>query len=408
MKIISFVEGAEPPGLVGVPKILASIAAHGHSIVLVVAGEAILGGEKYAVPDISVALKRREGNGTFGIVRLDGWSRFRFCPSILLRFSGLVREADLVTLHSLYSFPVLAGYHLARLHRKPYALWPHGVLAPYQRTVSAGRKWIYNKLFANRILDNAAVIGYSAEGERQETSDLGLRSPSVIAGEGFDASEFAELPARGAFRAQYFNEHAGPMVLFLARVNARKGLDIVIKAMQLVIAERPDVRLAIVGPPDPPSYGAKVSEWIRESGIGAQTVLTGLAGLDLRQRAFADSDIYVLASHAENFGFSIFEAMASGIPVVVSETINYASVISESGAGFSVPRSPNEFAYAILKLIDDLHMRRRMGACGQVLAQKYSWEEAGARIARSLESVLKKEPFPTDVCPVTPSEATFR
>lgn len=408
MKIVSFVEGAEPPGFVGVPRILASTAAQGHSIVLLMPGIPMLGADEYIVPDARSARGRKEGNGTFGIVRLSGWTRYRFCPSMLWRFNRLVREADLVTLHSLYSFPVLAGYILARLHRKPYAFWPHGVLAPYQRTVSAGRKWIYDRAFGNQILRNASVIIYSAEGERQETEVLGLRSPSVIAPEGFDANEFAVLPQRGAFRAEYFKGHSGPLVLFLARVNARKGLDIVIKAMQRVIAERPDVRLAIVGPSDPPSYGTKIDEWIRESGIEAQTVLTGLAGRELRLKIFADSDIYVLASHAENFGFSMFEAMASGLPVVVSETLNYAPAILEGGAGFAVPRSPDKFANAILELLGDPKLGRRMGACGKVLARKYSWEEAGAKTARALESVVRKEPFPAEVGPVMPSEATFR
>lgn len=375
MKIVSFVEGAEPPGFNGVPRMLASTAGQGHSIVLVVAGEPMFGCERYAVSDIASAQKRKEGNGTFGIVRLRGWARFRFCPSILWRFSRLVREADLVTLHSLYSFPVLAGYHLARLHRIPYAFFPHGVLAPYQRTVSTDRKWIYNKLFGNRILQNAAVIVYSAEPERQETRDLRLQPPSVVAAEGLDADEFATVATRGAFRARYFEGHTGPLVLFLARVNARKGLDILIKAMQRVIAERPDVRFAIVGPPDPPSYGAKVSEWIRESGIETQTVMTGLADRDLRLKAFADADVYVLASHVENFGFSVFEAMASGLPVVVSETLNYAPEFTESGAAFAVARSPESFADAIVKLVDAPDLRRRMGACGQKLARKYSWKK---------------------------------
>jgi glycosyltransferase involved in cell wall biosynthesis len=162
-------------------------------------GSPSLGSGRFVVHDAEAALSRREGAGTFGIISIASRTFWFFCPSILWRFSWLVRDADFVTLHSLYSFPVLAGYFLARLYRKPYGISPHGVLAPFQRVVSARKKWIYNKLFANRILQKASVIFYSAEGEREEAAVLKLRLPSVLVPDGFDPSEFANLPARGRF-----------------------------------------------------------------------------------------------------------------------------------------------------------------------------------------------------------------
>src|SRR5208337_200553 len=242
-----------------------STAAQGHSIILLMGGSPSLGSEQFVVPDSESALARKEGNGTFGIVSIKAWRFWFFCPSMLWRFNRLIRDADFFTLHSLYSFPVLAGYLLARLHRKPYGISPHGVLAPFQRVVSARKKWIYHKVFANRILRNAAVIFYSAEGEREEAAALRLNPPSVLVPDGFDPSGFATLPERGQFREQFFNGHKGPLVLFLARLNAKKGLDLLIAAMQRVIAERPDVRLAIVGPPDPISFNKEVLRWVKES-----------------------------------------------------------------------------------------------------------------------------------------------
>jgi glycosyltransferase involved in cell wall biosynthesis len=402
VQIVSFVEGAQKgfQGITGVPIILASTAAQGHSIVLVMAGPPSLGAEKYAVPDATGALNRKEGNGNFGIVNLNAWTRWMFSPSILWRFNRLVRDSDLVTLHSLYSFPVLAGYFLARLHGKPYAFWPHGVLAPFQRKVGARHKWIYNVLFANRITQNAAVILYSAEGERQETEALGLRPPSVIAAEGFNAEEFESLPIRGKFRSRYFNGDVGPLVLFLARLNAKKGVDLLIEAMRHVIAARPDAKLAIVGPPDPPAFNKQVMTWIKENGIEANTVVTGAADPKMRLEAYADADVYVLPSHAENFGFTIFEAMASGVPVVVSETLNFANDFVRGGAGFALPRTAEDFSEAILSLVNRPELRQRMGESGRNLARQYSWSATGAKVSSALESALGRHPFSPDLAPI--------
>jgi len=407
MRIIGFVEGARrnSPGLVGVPMILGSAASQGRQVVLAMGGPPSFGCEKYLVPDIDSAGKRADGNGTFGILRRNAWASWSFCPALFWRFNRLVREADIVTLHSLYSFPVLAGYILARLHGKPYALWPHGVLAPYQRTVSAPKKWVYNKLFVDGILRNASIIFYSAEGERKESEDLGLDAPSVIAAEGFNAEEFDVLPEWDRFRSRFLGRYAGPLVLFLARVSLKKGIDVLIKAMQRVIAQRPDVRLAIVGPPDPQSFESQVLVWLKESGIETSTVLPGVADSTMRLEAFVDADVYVLPSHAENFGFSVFEAMACGVPVVVSDSLNLADLFVRGGAGFALPRTPEDFATAILSLIDQPELREKMGSCGRVLARQYSWEESGLKVSKALECIVDQNPFPANLLPRTIGEA---
>jgi glycosyltransferase involved in cell wall biosynthesis len=402
MKFVGFVEGVRrnEPGIVCVPTILKSVAAQGHSAVLLIGGLPSLGAERFFVPDAHKILARQEGSETFGVVSLKAWTHWKFCPSILWRFNRLVRESDFVTLHSLYTFPVLAGYILARIHRKPYGIFPHGVLATFQRQVGVRKKWVYNKLFADRILKNASVIFFSAEGERDEAAALGLRTPSVIIPDGFDAESFSKLPERGAFRERFLSGHSGPLILFLARLNAKKGLDLLITSMKRVLAERPDARLAIVGPPDPPSFHKRVLQWLKESNIESETVLTGMADQRMRLEAYADADVYVLPSHAENFGHSVFEAMCCGVPIVVSDTLNFAEAFRESGAGLVLPRTPEAFSNAIVSLINDSDLRHEMGDCGRSFSHRYSLEATGAKVAAAAESILHRKQFSPDLAPM--------
>jgi glycosyltransferase involved in cell wall biosynthesis len=256
MKVLSFVEGANPRkgglGLVGVPMIARSLADRGHQEVLVIGGRVNPGRESFVQADVDSALKQRSGLGRFGIVTFASWKRWAFAPAILWRLRRYVREADFITLHSLYSFPVLAGYLLTRLYRKPYGLWPHGVLLPAQRRISVGRKKIYDWLIARRIISQASALFFSARGEREEAYKLGLTPPSVVIPHGFDAREFERLPPRGQFRVKYLDGHQGPLLLYLSRLNAKKGLDLLVKAFALVINQMPNTRLAIVGSGDPP------------------------------------------------------------------------------------------------------------------------------------------------------------
>jgi glycosyltransferase involved in cell wall biosynthesis len=401
VKVLSFVEGANPHrgglGLVGVPNIEKSLAERGHQVVLNVGGRVSPGAEQFVQPDIITAFCQKSGVGTFGIVTYPAYSDWAFAPTMFRTLRGHVCDADFISLHSLYSFPVLAGYILARAYGKPYGLWPDGVLAPFQRRVSVGKKKVYDWLVGRAILNGAVVLFYSAVGEREETRSLKLGPPSVIIPHGFDAQEYECLLPRGRFRARYLRGHEGPVVLFLSRLNAKKGLDILIQAFALVLKQIPGARLAIVGSGDPPQFESQVKDWLRERGIDGRAVMPGLLIGQEKLQALADADVFVLPSQAENFGFAMFEAMASRIPVVVSDTLNYAEEVSQRGAGLAVPRTPQEFAAAILELLNDPGSRRCMGENGWRLVQAYSWDSCGERLERTIQCILQGQPLPVDL-----------
>lgn len=398
MKILGFVEGANPRkgglGLVSVPMIAKSLADRGHQEVLVIGGRVNPGKESFVQPDVNSVMQRKNGLGNFGIVTFPAWTIWAFAPSIPWNVWRYARDADFIILHSLYSFPVLAGYLLARLYRKPYGLLPHGVLLPVQRRISMGRKRIYDWLIARRILNHASALFFSALGEREKAYRLGLTPPSVVIPHGFDAREFETLPPKGQFRAKYLNGHPGPLALYLSRLNEKKGLDILVKAFALVVNRVSNARLAIVGMGDPLSFEVKVKDWVDKFGLKDHTVMPGLLTGQERLAAFADADVFVFPSEAENFGFAMFEAMASRVPVVVSDTLDYAGEIRQYQAGLVVHRDSQKFADAIQELLMDSDLRKRMGENGFRLAQAYSWEACGEKVERAIQCILQGKPLP--------------
>jgi glycosyltransferase involved in cell wall biosynthesis len=400
MLIIGFAEGAIPAkgglGLVGLTAILGGLAGRGHQVALIACGACTPGRERFLAPTVDEALSRNEGAGSFGVVTFKAARAWAFAPAMLWRLNRHVRRADFVSLHSLYSFPVFAGYLLARFHGIPYGLWPHGVLAAVQRKVSARKKRIYDSLIGRRILNHAAVLFFSAAGERDQAWSLGLNTPSVIIPDGMDLRDFAALPPRGRFRARYLAKHQGPLVVSIGRLNAKKGLDLLIDAMTEVIGRRPNTRLAIVGPPDPPHFTQRVMNWIKKNNIESNTVVTGPLDPTEKLEALADADVFVSSSEAENFGFSVFEAMASRVPVVVSDTLDYAREIAQAGAGFAQPRNRESFADAIVRFLDDPVLRGETGLKGSLLATRYSMENTGLKIERTINNILNHRPVSSD------------
>lgn len=381
-------------GLVGVPYICLALAERGHRVVLNIAGHTTPGTETFLRASAEAVIDVPDASA-FGIVSYDAYGRWRFAPS-LWKVTAAVRDADFVMLHSLYSFPVLVGYALARWHRRPYGIWPHGVLAPFQRREGANKKMVYDNLVARRILNDASVVFYSAEGERVEAAPLHLKPPSVVIPHGIDTDQFRALPPRGQFRSKYMNGDAGPLVLYLGRLNAKKGLDVLVQAVAQVAAHRPDVRLAIAGSGDPPSFAEQVRRWVSECGLNERAVMTGLLTHDEKCAAFADADVFVLPSHAENFSFAMFEAMASRLPVVVADSLNFAGEVERYGAGLVTRRTPADFAAAIETVLCDAALRERMGANGLRLAQSYGWHRVGELMDRTIRAVLQDAALPAD------------
>jgi len=401
MKIISFVEGPRASaggiGLIGVPPLYKSLMDQGNRVLLIAGGRPFLDSDRWVCQSAS-EIFGESATRTYGIVSYPTlWERWAFAPTIFADVERYMPCVDFIMLNSLYSFPVLLGYWLARKYRKPYALWPLGVLAPIQRRINRRRKVIYDFLIARRILNHASVLFFSGLEEREEAYQLGLTPPSVVIPHGFDACEFERLPPRGQFRAKYLDGQQGPLVLYLSRLNAKKGLDLLVKAFALVINRMPNACLAIVGSGDPPSFESDVKGWLHEHSVENRTVMPGLLVGHERLQAFADADVFVFPSEAENFGFAMFEAMASRIPVVVSDTLDYAAEVQRYEAGLVVRRDFQEFATAIVKLLGDADLRQRMGRNGLQLARAYSWETCGEKIERTIQCILQGIPLPADL-----------
>lgn len=396
MNLVLMAEGARIEmggvGLVAVPPIGQALARLGHRVTVEIFGPVIPGAEEFATTNPDAAFQEN-----LAAILYPARGRYALSLAAVPHVWKHVRRADFVMLHSLYSFAVLTGYCAARVQGKKYGLWPHGVLAPFQRTVSPGRKALYDRFLTNRILNQASVIFYNALGERAEAASLQLQAPSVIIPHGIDTEPFAHLPARGAFRLKYFPGFEGPLVLYLGRLNAKKGLEILVQTMQQLRVKLPTARLAIVGAGDPPEFAVQLAGRIRDAGLTDCIAMPGLLMGDAKLAALADADIFVLPSRQENFSFAMFEAMASKIPVVVSDTLNFAPEVERFRAGLVVARNADAFADALVELSASRAMRQQLGEGGARLAERYTWSAVGKQMERVIEAIVSNQALPRDL-----------
>ncbi len=341
------------------------------------------GGPIFAVHGLCRALARRghavhvfttnvDGDGVSNVpldaaVDLDG-VRVHYFASQLRRLyvSADMRRAlrrdgvsfDVVHLHSVFLWPTTAAAREARRARVPYIVSPRGMLVP--ELVARKSRWTKRAWIAfveRRNLAHASAIHFTARAEWDDAARLGVPLPSP-----FVVPNGIDLPP---LTAGARDEH---LLLFLGRVNWKKGLDRLIGAMRSV-----DARLVIAGP-DEEGYGDKLRA-IANDRVEFRGPVAGAEKEALLRRAAA----LVLPSLSENFGNVVLEAMAQATPVVVTPEVGLAPDVEAAGAG--VVTAPETLAAALNTLLGDAARREEMGRRGRALVEaRFTWDRVAAEM----------------------------
>ena len=311
---------------------------------------------------------------------IDLSNYYKISRPLAAALKATIPTYDAVHIHSLYQFPSTVAAYYCRRYGVPYVVIPHGALDPFLFRRHRARKWLYEVSFERRTLREAAAVQFTSEEESILAATHGLRLRPAVAPLGVDLDDSLRSIARGALGARWPETIDKRVLLYLGRINFKKGLDLLAQAFGRIARELTDVHLLIAGP-DSDGYAAKVRLWLSEQGVLDRTTFTGMVEGEAKAAALAESAMFVLPSYTENFGIAVVEAMAAGLPVVISNRVNIWREIQEANAGLVVNTDPGELARAILELLDNSALARQLGERGCRLARThFSWETAGDKL----------------------------
>ncbi len=317
---------------------------------------------------------------------INGSHYYKYSTTMAAALRANVPRYDVVHINSLYQFPSTVAAHYCRKYRVPYILRPHGTLDPYLHQRHPLRKRLYEALIERRNLAAAAAVHFTSTEEMRMAKLSGLRFRGVVVPLGVDIKEGAAC-AEDAAKAIWSELTGKDVVLFLSRVNFKKGLDVLARAFGQIYREHRDTHLVIAGP-DNEGYAAQVRGWLGEEGALEATTFTGMVLGERKAALLKCADVFVLPSYTENFGIAVVEAMAAGLPVVISNRVNIWREIDAARAGLVVNPGPTEVARATLTLLDNPAMAQEMGEGGRRLArERFSWESAGQQLFELYEQI---------------------
>lgn len=294
----------------------------------------------------------------------------------------LLPGVDVLHLHEFRTLEALQVTPQAERAGVPIVLSPHGTLT--LETGRGGMKSLWDRFLSPRVAGrlSAVVALTSAEAGdvRQLWARLGYAVPPLhIVPNGVNPADVAPTAAARAGFRHRFGLGDAAVCLFMGRLHARKGVDILADAFRTAAVA--DARLVIAGP-DEGMRGAL--EKLRDPRI----VLTGYLDAAERLSALAAADVFALPATGEGLSMAALEALAAGLPVILSPGCNLPEV-EPAGAGLVVEPAVEPLAGALRLLLNDVELRMRMGAAARALVEShFTW----ASVAEQMEAVYASLP----------------
>jgi glycosyltransferase involved in cell wall biosynthesis len=230
------------------------------------------------------------------------------------------------------------------------------------------QKWLTDVLWQRRALERADALVVATREEGDLIQPLGLPTPVATVPLGLDLGAFS---AASVSRS----EPEVPIIINHGRLAPKKSLEVLVDALPIIHGTIRGARLCIIGP-DPHGLGRDLSARAAGLGVGDFVDIPGpMYGPELAATV-ASASIWVLPSASENFGVAVVEAMAAGVPVIVSSAVNIAAAAAEAGACRIASRDAVSVARVTLELLASSAARRALTAGGQRFAATYSTEVA--------------------------------
>ena len=285
-----------------------------------------------------------------------------------------VGRADVVHLHTLWHPLNGIARKACRRHGRKYVMMPHGMLDPYSLAQKRWRKQLYLAAVERRNLEGANRLVFTAQQEEDAARrSLPWLAPSeIIPLAADDPPELSRQAAVATFAARFPQIADRRCLIFLGRIDPKKGLERLLAALPVVIEKHPNVLLVVAGDGEP-SYFRHIRDRAHAAFLDAHVLFTGRIDGAGKWAALACAEIFVLPSRHENFAISVAEAMHMAVPIVITNKVDSWPLVQQARAGVILDEAVVEatLGQRLNALLDAPDDARSMGRRGQDFARQH-------------------------------------
>jgi glycosyltransferase involved in cell wall biosynthesis len=314
--------------------------------------------------------------------RYFGYSHFTFAPGHIFWLLKHINRFDLVVMQAVWNFPIWISYLICVLYNKPFVVIPHGSIYPETIGLKSSKiKRIFLAVYVRKMLQRASHVLFSTYDEKEKVVaflKLPLRAevlPNIV-----DVKPFIQLPEKGLFRSKYQIKQDAPLLVHYGRVSPKKGIHFVLSCLPQLVLEYPSLIYVIAGGEDA-DYAKVLRDTIKEKGLGAHVIFTGLLNQEDGISLIRDADVFVLPSLSENFGMAVVEAMLCETAVLISEQVGISSELQAAKCALVFSSETDGLLNGLKSLLKDEKLRLTLGLAGAKFAKdNYSEEVVRAQL----------------------------
>ncbi len=315
--------------------------------------------------------------------RCSPFRRYKFSLDLLRWLNSHAHEYDLAHIHALFSPVSSFAARICRQKGLPYILRPLGTLDPADLRKKRQLKQLYTAVLERPNIAGAAALHFTSEQEAKISERFGVVTRDLVLPLGvIPASEILD---KNLVRQQFGIPSDVPLVLFMSRVDPKKGLDLLIPALEKLLAEGLKFHFVLAGGnPQDTDYVEQIKTQIQNSPLHTNTTITGFVTGEFKSALLQTADLFVLPSYYENFGIAVAEAMVRGTAVVISDQVHIYPQIRDSNSGWVCPTDVQELFLVIRDALQNPEERKQRGLnAQQYTLQHYSWEAIGREIIKA-------------------------
>ena len=383
---VSLVYGGPSQMVLGLSKALAN---EGIEVTLVTTNSNGDAGQ----PPLDVPLKKAMEQHGYEIIYFpcSPFKRYKFSLPLLQWLNRRANDYDLAHIHALFSPVSTFSATVARRKKLPYILRPLGTLDPADLRKKKLLKKLYGSLLEKPNLKGAAAIHFTSEEETKVSVRYGTTTNDLIIPLGVDLPH--NFPAPKTARQQWGIPNNEPLLLFMSRIDPKKGLDLLLPALERLQKEGLQFHFVLAGAnPQDPEYENSIKEQIMNSTLVKVTTIVGFVRGEAKLALLQDADIFVLPSYYENFGIAVAEAMATQTPVLISDRVHIWEAIKERAAGWISSCDLEQLTATLRNALANSQTWEQMGERARDLVRdKYSWDAIAKQLITTYSQLIENQ-----------------
>ncbi|MBW4476448.1 MAG: hormogonium polysaccharide biosynthesis glycosyltransferase HpsP [Tolypothrix brevis GSE-NOS-MK-07-07A] len=326
--------------------------------------------------------------------RCSPFRRYKFSLLLLKWLNNHAHEFDLAHIHALFSPISSAAATVCRQKNLPYILRPLGTLDPADLRKKKQLKQLYATILERANLAGAAAIHFTSDQEAKISERFGVSTHDLVIPLGV-IPPVKEGERENAIRTQFGIPFDVPLVLFMSRIDPKKGLNLLIPALEKLLAEGGNFYFVLAGTnPQDPNYEEKIRLQIQNSPLRSHTKITGFVTGEVKSALLQAADLFVLPSYYENFGIAVAEAMVAGVPVIISDQVHIWHQVRDSESGWVGTTDVESLVELLREALQNPAECRRRGLLAQEYAlQNFSWEAIARQMIQAYNQILGVAPI---------------